>query len=101
MIRQGGSSRNSEYALLFRVGCRTDEGPDLVKEPTLKGPISVYLVSHELSLDDRAKWVKRLLVSQEEQESAKRLEPANASKFVELLDQVHFPSSQLPMFDGK
>ena len=51
-------------------------------------PISKYLVSHELSLDDRTKRIRELLASRQEQEQAKTLEPDDALKFVELLDEV-------------
>ena len=87
--RGGGPSRSSECALLYGAGRWTDDG--LAKEPTLKEPIPIYLVSHEFSLDDRVKHVRTLLGStKEEQESAKSLEPTNASKFIDLLDQVRF-----------
>ena len=60
-------------------------GSEPVKE---REPISKYLVSHELSLDDRTDHIRELLASRQEQEQAKTLEPGDASKFVELLDEV-------------
>ena len=88
--RRGGSTRSSEHALLFSVQDldRADSRLDPAKESTPEGPISKYLVTHELGLDDLVKGIRKLLASKEQQEGAKNLEPGDALKFVELLDQV-------------
>ena len=51
-------------------------------------PISKYLVSRELSFDERIGYIRKLLASKQEQEEAKNLKPNEASKFIELLDEV-------------
>lgn len=61
-------------------------------------PISKYLVSHELSLDDRTERIRELLASRQEQEQAKTLEPGDALKFVELLDEVRSFVHSLPQY---
>ena len=69
---------------MFGAGRRTDDG-------SAREPIPIYLVSHEFSLDDRVRHIRTLLGStKEEQESAKSLESTNASRLIDLLDQVRF-----------
>lgn len=70
---------------------------DPAKSPALEVPISKHLVSHELDPKDRAKYIGRLLKSREEQEGARQLEEGEASRFIELLDQVCYFSSQSPV----
>jgi hypothetical protein len=52
------------------------------------GSISKYLVSRDLSPENRIRYIKRLLADREEQQGAKALDSDNASRLVELLDEV-------------
>lgn len=53
-----------------------------------KGSISKHVVSHDLSHEDLVFLIKKLLDDKLEQDGAKNLEPGDATKFVELLDEV-------------
>jgi len=55
-------------------------------------PVSNHPVSHDPSLDD-IQYIKTILKSKKEQQKAKDLEPEDALKYVELLDQVRFSLS--------
>ena len=55
-------------------------------------PISNHPVSHDPSLDD-VQYVKTILKNEKAQQEAKGLEPEDALKYVELLDQVRFSLS--------
>ena len=67
-----------------------------------KGTISKHVVSHTLSRESRVQLIKRLLGDKLEQDGAKNLEQEDATKFVELLDEVSlFPLRRSTMPDGK
>ena len=89
------SDGNSECLSLIAVWY-TDDGSAPTGGSMLTYPISKYLVSFDLSHAKKIELIKEMLANKNEQQAAKRLEPGEASRLVEMLDLVHlFLSSSL------
>jgi len=85
--QEGELYRNSESILLIAVAAA------IVNQILLAGPISKRLVSFQFTPADQIRLIKEVLADRSKQETAKVLEPGDASKLIELLDSVRPPSS--------
>lgn len=87
--REGKSSSISEHAATINLRL-VDGWLGPVQGTIPKGSISKHLVSHNLTPPEKAQCIQRLLASKEEQRETMNLEPGDALRLVELLDEVCF-----------